>query len=66
MNAMTHVLLLDLSLFFGGEIVHDVEELANFLRGLTLDHVSNGLAANIAERKCGQPDVEGIKTRLET
>ena len=38
----THLLL-------GGEVVHDVEELADLLRCLALDHVGDGLAANIKE-----------------
>lgn len=35
-------------LLFGGEVVHNVEELADFFGGLTLDHVRNSLATNIA------------------
>lgn len=36
-------------LFFRSEVVHDVKELANLFRGLTLDHIRDGLAANIAK-----------------
>lgn len=34
-------------LLLGSEIVDDVEELADLLWGLTLDHVGNSLASNI-------------------
>jgi hypothetical protein len=44
-------------LFLWSKVIHNVEELANLLGGLALDHVGNGLAAHIAERghklKCG-------------
>lgn len=46
----THVLLLDLCLLLGSEIVDDVEELPDLLGSLALDHVSDGLASNIARR----------------
>ena len=36
------------NLFLRGEVVHDVEELPNLLRGLALDHIGDGLAPNIA------------------
>lgn len=35
-------------LFFGGKIVYNVEELADFLRRLALDHVCDGFASDIA------------------
>ena len=35
-------------LFLGGEVVNNVKELPNLFRGLALDHVSNGLASDIA------------------
>lgn len=41
------VLTADLVLFFRGEIVLDVEGLANLLGRLALDHVGNSLAADI-------------------
>lgn len=41
------VLTTDLVLLLGGEVVLDVECLANLLRRLALDHVRNGLATNI-------------------
>lgn len=34
-------------LFFGGEVVYNVEELSDFLRSLALDHVRNGFAPDI-------------------
>lgn len=43
------VLLLDLCLLLGSEIVDDVEELPDLLGSLALDHVSDGLASNIEE-----------------
>jgi hypothetical protein len=41
------VLTTDLLLLLGGEIVLDVERLADLLRRLALDHVGNRLASNI-------------------
>ena len=43
------VLPADLLLFFGGKIVGDIEGLSNLLWGLALDHVGNGLAANVQQ-----------------
>jgi len=43
------VLPADLLLLLGGEIVGDVECLADLLRRFALDHVGDGLAANIQE-----------------
>ena len=43
------VLSTNLILFFGGEVVLDVERLADLLRGLPFDHVCDGLAADIKE-----------------
>ena len=36
-------------LFFGGEVVYNVEEFTDFLRSLALDHVCNGFAPDISE-----------------
>ena len=47
LRRQTHVLLLDLSLLLGREVVHNVEELADLLRSLALDHVCNSLATDI-------------------
>lgn len=44
------VLTTDLLLFLGGEIVCDVESLADLLRRLALDHVGHSLAADIEKR----------------
>ena len=43
------VLTADLFLLLGGEVIGDVEGLANLLGGLALDHVGDSLAANIKE-----------------
>ena len=43
------VLTTDLLLFLWGEVVLDVKGLANLLGRLALDHVGDGLAANIEE-----------------
>lgn len=43
------VLPTDLVLFLGSEVILDVESLANLLGGLALDHVRNGLAADVKE-----------------
>lgn len=43
------VLAADLFLFLGSEVVGDVESLTNLLGRLALDHVGNGLAANVKE-----------------
>ena len=47
-------------LFLGSEVVHNVEELADLFRSLTLDHVSNRLAADVAKR------IEEDKPRVAT
>ena len=44
------VLLADLSLFFGGEVVDDVESLANLLGGLALDHGRDSSARQVKQR----------------
>lgn len=36
-------------LFLRGEVVHNVEQLSDFLRSLALDHVCNGFAPDIPE-----------------
>ena len=41
------VLSADLFFFLGGEVILDVEGLADFLGGFTLDHVGDGLASDI-------------------
>lgn len=41
------VLTADLILFLRGEVVLDVESLANLFRRLALDHVGNGFATDI-------------------
>ncbi|GMT18056.1 hypothetical protein PFISCL1PPCAC_9353, partial [Pristionchus fissidentatus] len=61
------ILLSDLLLFLGSKIVLDVEVLANFVRGLTLDHVGYSLAAIVHKTLdiqvvCGQEN--GEKHRL--
>jgi len=43
------VLAADLVLLLGSEVVLDVEGLTDLLRGLSLDHVGNSLAANVKE-----------------
>jgi hypothetical protein len=43
------ILTADLLLLLGGEVVRNVERLADLLGGLALDHVRNGLAANVKE-----------------
>ena len=43
------VLLADLLFFAGGEIVLDVESLADLLGGLALDHVGHSLACDIQQ-----------------
>ena len=43
------VLTADLLLLLGGEVVGDVEGLADFLRRLSLDHVGDSLATNVKE-----------------
>lgn len=43
------VLTADLLLFLGGEVVGDVKGLSDLLGRLALDHVRNGLAANVEE-----------------
>lgn len=44
------VLAADLLFFLRGEIIRDVECLADFLRRFALDHISNGLAPDIQKR----------------
>jgi hypothetical protein len=44
------ILAADLLLFLGGEVIGDVESLSDLLGGLALDHVGNGLAADVKER----------------
>lgn len=44
------ILTADLLLLLWGEVVGDVEGLADLLRRLSLNHVGNGLTANIKER----------------
>ena len=44
------VLATDVLLLLWGEVVRDIECLADLLGGLALDHVCHGLAANIQER----------------
>lgn len=41
------VLTADLLFLFGGEVVLDVEGLADLLGALALDHVGDGLAADV-------------------
>jgi hypothetical protein len=41
------VLAANLLLLLGGEVVGDVERLADLLGGLALDHVGDGLAAHV-------------------
>lgn len=54
----------DLRFFFGGEVVHNVEQLSNLLRGLTFNHISDGLAAHITVGNiresllCGRKDAQ--------
>jgi hypothetical protein len=43
------VLTADLVFLLGGEVVLDVESLTDLLRGLSLDHVGDGLAADVEE-----------------
>ena len=43
------ILLPDLLLLAGGEVVLDVERLPDLLWGLALDHVSHGLAGDVQE-----------------
>lgn len=43
------VLAADLLLLLGGEVVGDVERLADLLGGLALDHVGHRLAADVEE-----------------
>lgn len=44
------VLATNLLLLLGGEVVGDVEGLSDLLGGLALDHVGDGLTANVEER----------------
>lgn len=43
------VLAANLILLLGGEVVLDVESLADLVGGLALDHVGDGLAADVEE-----------------
>lgn len=57
------VLATDLVFLFGSEIVLDVESLADFLRGLSLDHVGDSFASDVEQRL----DIEvigGLKSTL--
>lgn len=49
-------------LLFWSKVVDDVEELPDLLRGLALDHVSHGLAANITKMP-GDGDVSGVAAK---
>jgi hypothetical protein len=42
-------------LLFGSKVVHYVEELSDLLRRLALNHIGDGLAANIAIMKQHTP-----------
>jgi hypothetical protein len=44
------VLATDLLFLLGGEVIGDIEGLSDFLGGLALNHVCDGLAANVKER----------------
>jgi hypothetical protein len=44
------VLAADLLLLLGSEVIGNVEGLSDLLRGLALDHVGDGLAANVKKR----------------
>ena len=57
------VLLADLRLLLGCEIILDVKNLADLLRSLVLDHVGNSLASKVeqsldVEVVCSQDEVE--------
>lgn len=56
------VLAADLLLLLGCEVVGDVEGLANLLGRLALDHVGNGLAADVQQRL----DVEVVGSLLKS
>ena len=43
------VLATDLIFLFGRKVILDVEGLANLFRGFALDHVGDGLAADVKE-----------------
>lgn len=43
------VLATNLFLLLGGEVVRNIERLTDFLGRLALDHVGDGLAANVKE-----------------
>ena len=43
------VLAADLLLLLGGEVILDVERLADLVGGLALDHVGDGLAADVEQ-----------------
>ena len=43
------VLATDLIFLFGRKVVLDVEGLANLFRGFALDHIGDGLAADVKE-----------------
>jgi len=44
------VLATDLLFLLGGEVIGDIEGLSDFLGGLALDHICDGLAANVEKR----------------
>ena len=43
------ILTTNLILFLGGEVILDIEGFADFFWGLALDHIGNGLAADVEE-----------------
>lgn len=49
-RSTTYILLLDLRLLLRSEVVDNVEELTNLFRCLTLNHICNSLASNIAKQ----------------
>lgn len=66
------VLLSNLLLFRWGEVVLDVESLANFFRSLSLDHVCNGFAVHIQQSFniqvvcCLQGSISNLKNHFGT
>ena len=44
------ILATDLLFLLGGEVIDDIEGLADLFRRLALDHIGDGLAADIEER----------------
>jgi len=51
-------------LFLGGEVIGNIEELTDFLRCLSLDHVRNSLATNIPETSIGNMVKRRFKDKL--